>query len=60
MGNATEIGVPVNLSILFYIVAAIAFFLACIDWPLSGKMIPLGLLLFTLGHVVSGVTFKAG
>lgn len=48
-----------NLSILFGIIAAICFFLACIDWPWAGKMVAVGLLFLSLAHVVSGITFKA-
>ena len=48
-----------NLSIILYVIAAICFFLAVIDWPYAGKMTAIGLLFFTLGHVVSGITFKA-
>ncbi len=49
-----------TLSVVLYVVACICFFLACIDWPFSGKMVAVGLLFFALAHVVSGVTLKAG
>jgi hypothetical protein len=51
----------VNLSILFYLIAVICFFIAAVDWPpFSAKALPLGLMFLALGHVVSGITLKAG
>jgi hypothetical protein len=50
----------VNISLILYIIAAVCFFIACVDWPpFSGKAIAVGLLFLTLGHMVSGITFKA-
>ncbi len=47
-----------SLSVILYVIAVVCFFLACIDWPWAGKMVPVGLLFFTLGHVLAGVQFK--
>ena len=49
-----------NLSVLLYIIAVVAFFLAILDWPFSGKMIAVGLMFFAAAHVFAGVTLKAG
>ncbi len=49
-----------SFSTLLYIISAICFFLACIDFPLSGKMVAVGLFFMALGHCLAGVSFKAG
>lgn len=49
-----------SLSVILFIVAAVCFFLALLDWPWSGKMVAAGLLFFALAHVVAGVSLKAG
>ncbi|HEY8742466.1 MAG TPA: hypothetical protein VIU62_05180 [Chloroflexota bacterium] len=49
-----------TISLVLYLIAAVCFFIACVDWkPFSDKAVAVGLLFFTLGHMVSGISFKA-